>query len=263
MEAMRAVAGGHGRSWAVGAFTILLTAGPPARLPAQQWPVHSMERPRPSVVDPGPERPPVAPPSDAIVLFDGTSLGEWEGAQGGPAGWLVRDGYMEVVARAGGIRTRRLFGDVQVHVEWATPAPPRAEGQARGNSGVFLMSHYEIQVLDSYRNDTYADGQAGALYGQQPPLVNVCRPPGAWQSYDIVFRRPRFAPDGAVLEPARVTMFHNGVLVHDHAAFAGRTAHATRARYEVHADRLPIVLQDHGDPVRFRNIWVRELLDRE
>jgi 3-keto-disaccharide hydrolase len=262
METLRAAVRRSGGR-AVVCLTVLLTARPPDRLTAQDWPVHSLERPRPAVVDPGPERPPVAPPADAIVLFDGTSLGEWEAANGGPPAWLVRDGHMEVVGRAGGIRTRRLFGDVQLHVEWAAPAPPRGEGQARGNSGVFLMSHYEIQVLDSYRNDTYADGQAGALYGQQPPLVNVCRPPGAWQSYDIVFRRPRFGGDGALLEPARVTMFHNGVLVHDRAVLAGRTAHATRARYEAHADRLPIVLQDHGDPVRFRNIWVRELADHE
>jgi hypothetical protein len=219
-----------------------------------------MERPRPPVVSPGPAGAPVPPPSDAVVLFDGTSLSEWARQQdGGPAGWRVAEGYMEVVGGAGSIATRRGFGDVQLHIEWMTPSPPSGEGQARGNSGVFLMSRYEIQVLDSYRHDTYADGQAAAMYGQRPPMVNASRPPGEWQTYDIVFRRPRFGPDGAVLEPARVTVLHNGVLVHDHVAFLGRTAHQRRAEYEPHEDRLPLSLQDHGDPVRFRNIWLREL----
>lgn len=224
-----------------------------------EWPVHSMERPRPPVVDPGPERSPAPPPSDAVVLFDGRDLSEWRAEHGGEPGWALRDGYMEVVRGTGSLVTRRAFGDVQLHIEWATPSPPRGEGQGRGNSGVYLMSHYEIQVLDSYGNDTYPDGQAAALYGQRPPLGNASRAPGRWQTYDIVFRRPRFAPDGAVIEPARVTVFHNGVLVHDNAAFTGRTVHGKAARYEPHADRLPLLLQDHGDPVRFRNIWVREL----
>ncbi|HXF94953.1 MAG TPA: DUF1080 domain-containing protein [Gemmatimonadales bacterium] len=231
----------------------------PAPAAGQHWPVHSLDRPRPPVVDPGPEGPPPPPPSDAVVLFDGTGLGEWRSTDGGPARWLVRDGYLEVIGGAGSIQTRRAFGDVQLHLEWAAPAPPRGEGQNRGNSGVYLMARYEIQVLDSYRNVTYADGQAAALYGQTPPLVNACRPPGAWQTYDIVFRRPRFGPDGTVRRPARVTVFHNGVLVHDGAEFTGFTVHARAARYEPHADRLPLLLQDHGDPVRFRNIWVREL----
>jgi hypothetical protein len=218
-----------------------------------------MERPRPPVVDPGPERPPAPPPSDAVVLFDGRDLAAWQVGDGSPAAWRVADGYVEVVRGSGSIRTRRAFGDVQLHVEWATPAPPGGAGQGRGNSGVFLMGFYEVQVLDSYRNDTYADGQAAALYGQFPPLVNASRPPGQWQSFDIVFRRPRFGPDGAVREPARITVLHNGVLVHDGVALAGRTAHGRRASYQPHADRLPLMLQDHGDPVRYRNIWVREL----
>ncbi|HET7038265.1 MAG TPA: DUF1080 domain-containing protein [Gemmatimonadales bacterium] len=230
------------------------------QLQAQQWAVHSMERPRPPVVNPGPAGPPIPPPSDAVVLFDGTGLAEWVRQEdGGPAGWRVADGYMEVVRGAGSIATRRSFGDVQLHLEWMAPSPPTGEGQERGNSGVFLMGRYEIQVLDSYRSDTYADGQAAALYGQAPPLVNASRPPGEWQTYDIVFRRPRFGPDEAVLEPARVTVLHNGVLVHDNAEFTGRTAHGRRAAYQRHEDRLPLVLQDHGDPVRFRNVWVREL----
>ncbi|MGH7529459.1 MAG: 3-keto-disaccharide hydrolase [Gemmatimonadales bacterium] len=213
-----------------------------------------MERPRPPVVDPGPERAPVPPPSDAIVLFDDTDQREWTG---GP--WLVRDGYLEVVPGAGTLTTRRSFGDVQLHIEWHAPAPPSGDGQDRGNSGVFLMGVYEVQVLDSYRNDTYADGQAAALYGQAPPLVNACRPPGQWQTYDIVFRRPRFGADGAVRRPARITVIHNGVVVHDAVPFTGRTVHARVARYEPHADRLPVQLQDHGHPVRYRNIWIREL----
>jgi hypothetical protein len=228
--------------------------------PAQgQWPVHSMDRPRPPVVQPGPEAPPAAPPSDAVVLFDGTSLAEWRGGDGQPARWLVKDGYMEVVAGTGSIQTARGFGDVQLHIEWATPTPPKGEGQERGNSGVFLMGLYEVQVLDSYQNDTYPDGQAGALFGQRPPLVNACRPPGAWQTYDIVFRRPRFGPDGAVLRPARITAFQNGVLIQDAVELVGRTVFGRRATYQQHPDRLPLSLQDHSYPVHFRNIWVREL----
>lgn len=222
-----------------------------------------MERPRPPVVDPGPERPHAPPPSDAIVLFDGRDLSEWRSQEGGPAGWKVADGYMEVVAGSGAIETRRSFGDMQLHLEWATPARASGDGQERGNSGVFLMGLYEVQILDSYDNDTYPDGQAAALYGQVPPLANACRPPDAWQSYDIIFRRPRFADDGTLLRPARVTVLHNGVLVHDNAEFQGRTVHGRDAQYEAHADQLPFALQDHGNPVRFRNIWVRELPERE
>ena len=206
-------------------------------------------------------QPPVPPPSDAIVLFDGTSLAEWQSADpaGGPANWLVQDGYMEVVAGTGNIMSRRAFGSVQLHIEWRAPLPAHGEGQDRGNSGVFLMSHYEIQVLDSYHNDTYADGQAAAIYGQTPPLVNASRPPGTWQTYDIVFHRPVFGPDGAVVRPASVTMLHNGVLVHDNHVITGWTVHNRVASYQPHPDRLPLLLQDHAHPVRYRNIWVREL----
>jgi hypothetical protein len=226
-----------------------------------QWPPNSPDRPKPPVVTPAPEQPPLPPPSDAVVLFDGTSLAEWQSADaaGGPAKWAVRDGYMEVVAGAGNIMTKRGFGSVQLHLEWRAPLPAAGEGQERGNSGVFLMSHYEIQVLDSYHNDTYADGQAGAIYGQTPPLVNASRPPGQWQTYDIVFHRPVFGPDGSVVRPASVTVFHNGVLVHDNDAITGWTVHNRVATYRPHPDRLPLLLQDHGHPVRYRNIWVREL----
>ena len=157
--------------------------------------------------------------------------------------------------------TRRGFGDVQLHIEWATPAPPAGEGQERGNSGVFLMGLYEIQVLDSHEDTTYADGQAAAMYGQVPPLANASRPPGVWQSYDIVFHRPRFAADGSVATPARVTVLHNGVLVQDNVMLSGPTAHQRRPPYAAHPDQLPIHLQDHGSPVRYRDIWIRELSD--
>jgi Domain of Unknown Function (DUF1080) len=220
-----------------------------------------MDRPRPPVVDPGPEPAPLPAPSDAIVLFAGKDLTEWQAEDGGPAKWIVRDGYVEVLPHGGALRTKRDFGSVQLHIEWATPTPPTGDGQERGNSGVFLMSHYEIQVLDSYHNETYADGQAAAVYGQTPPLVNASRPPGQWQTYDIVFHRPRFAADGAARDAARVTVFHNGVLVQDNTTITGWTVHGQRARYAPHPDRLPLVLQDHGNPVRFRDVWIRELPD--
>ena len=238
----------------------LLACFVPALL-SSQFPVNSMDRPRPPVIDPGPERPPVPPPSDAIVLFDGKDVSQWTAADSTPAKWLVKDGYLQVAAGTGGLLSRRAFGDIQLHIEWATPTPPHGESQERGNSGVFLMGLYEIQVLDSYQNVTYADGQAGAMYGQVPPSVNASRPPGQWQTYDIVFHRPRFAADGSVTRSARVTVFHNGVLVHDNDYFTGRTVHGREAHYEPHADRLPLLLQDHGNPVRYRNIWVRELPD--
>jgi len=226
-----------------------------------QWPVHSMDRPRPPVVQPGPEGLPAAAPGDAIVLFDGSNLAQWRAEDGQAARWMARNGYVEVAPGSGSLVSARPFGDIQLHIEWATPTPPKGEGQERGNSGVFVMGMYEVQVLDSYQNDTYPDGQAGALFGQQPPLVNVCRPPGAWQSYDIVFRRPRFGPDGALQRPARVTVFQNGVIVQDAVEFTGRTVFGRRATYSPHADRLPLSLQDHSYPVRFRNIWVRELAE--
>lgn len=221
-----------------------------------------MERPKPPVVDPGPDGPPAAPPSDAIVLFNGRDLSAWEMADDSSAPkWQVRDGYMQVVARSGGLRTRQAFGSVQLHIEWSAPNPPRGTGQDRGNSGVYLMSNYEVQVLDSYHNDTYADGQAAAVYGQSPPMANAMRAPGHWNTYDIVFHRPRFNSDGSVAQPARVTVIHNGVLVQDNFALWGSTVHMAIGTYKAHADRLPLMLQDHDHPVRYRNIWLRELPD--
>jgi hypothetical protein len=210
-------------------------------------------------VDPGALSGSARPPADAIVLLDGRSLSRWKSSDSGAARWRLVDGAMEVVAGTGGIETVESFGDVQVHLEWMAPNPPRGEGQDRGNSGVFLMRQYEVQVLDSYHNDTYADGQAGSVYGQYPPLVNPIRPPGEWQSYDIVFRRPRFDSAGRVLQPARMTVFFNGILVQDAVELVGPTSNQERKPYTAHPDRMPFSLQDHGHPVRFRNIWVREL----
>ena len=224
-----------------------------------RWPQHSMDRPQPPIVTPAPYDKPYAPPSDAVVLFDGKTLAGWEVDSAMPAAWKVMDGYMEVVRGTGSIQTTQKFGDCQLHVEWAAPTPPEGEGQERGNSGVYLMSMYEIQVLDSYQNKTYADGQAAAVYGQYPPRVDASRPPGEWQTYDIVFHGPRFDATGKVLAPARVTVLHNGVLVQDNVALSGPTAHMRRPPYAPHPDRMPLLLQDHGNPVRYRNIWIREL----
>jgi hypothetical protein len=236
----------------------------PAALGAQQqamtWPQHSRERPLPPVEKAPPQKLPVAPPAGAIVLFDGKSLDGWQSPEGAPARWkLTGDGAMEVVKGTGTVQTKAAFGDVELHVEWMTPKPPEGTDQDRGNSGVFLMGRYEVQVLDSWENRTYADGSAASIYGQFPPRVNVSRPPGEWQTYDIRFTRPRFDAAGNVTSPARMTVRHNGVLVHDDVALVGPTSNGRRDPYVAHPDRLPIALQDHGHPVRFRNIWLRDL----
>jgi hypothetical protein len=242
-----------------------IIAASPSLLLAQvdtKWKIHDLTRPVPPVVDPGSastQDSPGHPPSDAVVLFDGTDLSKWQHKDGTPAKWKVENGYAEVVAKTGFIYTKQSFGDCQLHVEFREPTPPHGESQERGNSGVFLMGLYEVQVLDSYENKTYADGQASALYGQYPPLVNASRPPGQWQWYDIVFHGPRFDADGKLLRPARVTVFHNGVFVQDNVELSGPTAHGQRPPYKAQPDKLPLALQDHGNPVRFRNIWIREL----
>jgi hypothetical protein len=240
---------------------LLLTASAAHAQTPREWPVHAMDRPAPRVVDPGPFAGSPQPPADAVVLFDGTSLDGWRSADesGRPARWRIVGNALEVEPGTGALATTSSFGDVQLHIEWRSPDPPAGEGQDRGNSGVFLMGRYEIQVLDSYRSATYPDGQAAALYGQYPPLVNASRPPGQWQSYDIIFHRPRFDTNGALVAPARMTVLHNGVLVHDDVALQGATRHMERAVYEPHADRLPITLQDHGARVQFRNVWIRDL----
>lgn len=199
-------------------------------------------------------------PGDARVLFAGTDTDAWEKAEGGgPIGWKVVDGALVVTPGSGDIRTREAFGDVQLHLEFRTLAQPTGEGQGASNSGVFLMERYELQVLDSYRNTTYVNGQAASVYKQYPPLVNASRPPGQWQSYDVVFITPRFAADGRVLAPARMTVLHNGVLVQHDVALRGATVYQGQPEYEAHAAQLPLRLQDHGDAVAFRNIWVRDI----
>jgi hypothetical protein len=227
--------------------------------------VHDKDRPQPRVILPGTastQDKAGQTPSDAIVLFHGDDLSHWESTKGGPATWKVENGYMEIARKTGSIRTKRGFGDCQLHIEWAAPGVVKGKGQGRGNSGVYLMSKYEVQVLDSYDNTTYPDGQAASVYGQNPPMVNACRGPGRWQSYDIIFRRPIL--DGKKLvRPAIVTVLHNGVLVQDHWIIEGSTAHKARAKYSPHEDKLPITLQNHGDPVRYRNIWIRELPERQ
>ena len=224
------------------------------------WPQHSMDRPKPPVVFPGAAGTSV-PPSDAIVLFDGRSLDAWRSTNptGGPAPWRVTRGYFEVAPGTGGIATRERFGDLQLHLEWSAPTEIRDSGQDRGNSGVFLMGRYEVQILDSYENPTYADGQAGAIFGQFPPAVNPIRAPGEWNSYDIIFHRPRFDAQGKVTQPARMTVFFNGVLVHDEQVVLGPTTFGRRSPYEAHDEALALSLQDHGHKVRFRNVWVRRL----
>ncbi len=228
-------------------------------LPGQKWRVHDLKRPSPRVVTPAAQ--PGGPPSDAILLFDGKDLSNWVGSlKGKPVepGWKVENGYMEVVGRSGDILTKEKFGDAQFHVEWAAPAVIDGSSQWRGNSGVLIMSRYEIQVLDSYDNPTYADGQAGAIYGQYPPLVNASRKPGEWQSYDIVFEAPRFEGEKLV-KPAYVTVFYNGVLVHHRQQIIGRMAHRRVGTYAPHREEEPLMLQDHDTAVRYRNIWVRRL----
>jgi hypothetical protein len=226
------------------------------------------KQPLPPVVTPGEGAGFAAPPSDAVVLFDGSEesfKANWTDTKGNPSQWRIVDGALESVKRAGYIQTKGNFGSCQLHIEWAAPAKVSGDGQGRGNSGVFLMGQYEIQVLDSYQNQTYADGQAGAIYGRSKPLVNASRKPGEWQSYDIIFHRPVFDEQGKVVRRATFTVFHNGVLIQDHVVLSGGTGwmgpHAA-SEYKAHPDKLPISLQDHGNPVRFRNVWIRELNDR-
>jgi hypothetical protein len=245
------------------AFLIVLPAGGQDRPEdTEVW------EPVPPVVDPGPFAGSPTPPSDAIILFDGTNLDEWAATRnGGEAGWELHDGVMSVVQAAGGIHTRRHFKDYQLHLEWRVPEGVQGSGQSRGNSGLFMAwdlergQGYELQILDSYENSTYVNGMAGSTYKQSIPLVNPMRPPGQWQTYDVIWRAPRFARNGSLIQPARVTAFFNGVLIQDNVEMEGETYYIGQPEH-LPFDRAPIHLQAHGDPgptLSFRNIWIREL----
>jgi hypothetical protein len=231
-------------------------------LPGSKWHVHDGSRPHPQAVTPGTsssDQQAGKPPSDAVILFDGKSLDAWQGAKGGPAGWKVENGYVEVKAGSGDIVTRQKFSDYQLHVEFWEPAPARGHSQERGNSGIFLAGLYEIQVLDGYDNITYADGQVSAIYGQSPPLVNAARPPGHWQTYDILFTTPRFT-GGKLSKAGYVTVLLNGVVTQDHTELLGPTVHHALPVWAAHEPEMPVRLQDHTMPIRFRNIWIRPLI---
>lgn len=231
-------------------------------LPGGKWRVHDDARPRPTVVPPGENT--TSAPSDAIVLFDGKDLSEWIMVKdNSPADWIVKDGYFEIPGKdktlGGPIKTKREFGDVQLHIEWASPSVVEGNSQGRGNSGVFFPGGFELQVLDSFENKSYADGQASALYGWKPPLVNACRKPGEWQTYDIIFEAPQWDAEGNLLKKAFITVIHNGVVTHHRQDYLGSTGHKKVANYNRVTGRGPIELQNHNNPVRFRNIWIREL----
>src|SRR6478736_2665639 len=245
----------------VGSLIVLSSALSAA--PDSHWLGHDRERPAPAVVTPGTpstQEQPGRAPSDATVLFAGKDTTAWVAMDGSPTKWVVKDGALECVPGSGYVRSLQSFGDCQLHVEWAAPTPPHGESQGRGNSGVFFgFGRYEVQVLDSYNNKTYADGSAASVYGQYPPLVNASLAPGQWQTYDIVWTAPRFDDDGKLKSKARVTVIHNGVLVQNNVELTGPTGWIGRIPYPTHPERTPIAFQDHGNPVRYRNVWVREL----
>ena len=238
-----------GATAAVMAGGLLLAGAVAVRSCAQEY-LTGIEWPRPPVITPGANC--GEPPSDAIVLFDGTDLSAWNNADS----WTIDEGAMVVGRNM--IETKEHFGDCQLHIEWSAPVPAAGEGQGRGNSGVFF-GPYEIQVLDSYENETYFDGQAGAIYKQMPPMVNAMRPPGEWNVYDIIWTAPRFNDDGTLASPAFITAIHNGVVIQNHFQLLGDTPFNRPPRYDRHDVKQPIRLQDHGNPVRFRNIWIREV----
>jgi hypothetical protein len=232
-------------------------------LPGSNWHVHDPSRPQPKVVAPSAlSDTPSKAPADAIVLFDGTGLTKWQAGNGAPSGWVLENGAMSVppggTTGGGDIVTKDTFGDMQLHIEWRSPAEVRGGGQGRGNSGIIIMDRYELQVLDSYNNPTYPDGQAGAVYGQTPPLVNASRPPGEWQTYDVLWTAPRFK-DEQLETPAAITVLHNGIVVQNNTKLLGATIHRQLAKYALHDATGPLRLQDHGDRVSYRNIWVRPL----
>ena len=232
------------------------------------WHVHDPARPQPPIVTPGATfSENAAPPSDAIVLFDGKDLSQWRDKQGNPAPWKIVKHWFKpnvMISQKSDIVTTNKFGDIQLHLEFCEPTPPKGDGQGRGNSGVFFMGLYEVQVLDCYGNKTYADGATGGLYGQHPALANACRPPGNWETYDIVFTAPRFAADGKLVSPAYATVTLNGVVVQNHQAFRGATNWRSPGKYNAHDALMPLALQYHNNSVSFRNIWVRPVpLDNE
>lgn len=223
-------------------------------IPGTNWHVHDGLRPQPPVVTPAPVTPPTKPPSDAIIVFDGTNMDGLKNKK-----WKLENGYIECQKRSGTQGTVQEFeGDLQIHLEFATPAEVKGNGQGRGNSGVFVMGRYEIQILDNFENQTYPDGQCAAIYAQTPPAYNACRKPGEWQTYDIIWTAPVFK-DGKLDSPAYVTVIHNGVVVQAHTKLTGGATHKRIAQYKAHPNKGPINFQDHGNPIRYRNIWVREL----
>jgi hypothetical protein len=230
-------------------------------IPGTKWHVHDGERPQPKIITPGEfpsQEKAGTPPSDAIVLFDGKDLSKWKSTKGGEAAWKVENGYAEI-NKTGDIVTKDEYGpDLQVHVEWTAAQPAKGSGQGRSNSGLFFFGRYEIQVLDNYENQTYPDGQATAVYGYMPPLVNASKKPGEWQTYDIIFKGPRFK-DGKLETPAEDTVLHNGVVTQASTKLLGDTNHRTVGTYKPHGEKGAIRIQDHGDPVRYRSIWLRPL----
>jgi hypothetical protein len=249
---MRRMIGSLCRKWLAAALIVVGCLGVSVHGLQVKVYYSGLEWETPKVINPGPVG---GPPSDAIVLFDGTDLEAWNGAERSK----IEDGAIVV---GGTLSTKQAFGDCQIHIEYAAPTPPKGKSQGRGNNGIKLMGRYEIQILDSYENETYLDGMNGAIYKQRPPLVNACRPPGEWQSFDIVFQAPRFE-DGKLKSPGYVTVLHNGVLIHNHVELEGTTAYNQLPSYRPHAEKLPFTFAYHGSPVRFRNIWVRELRELE
>ena len=233
----------------VSLFATLLAFAPAASSFADEY-LHGIEFPPVEKVTPGECG---GPPSDAVILLQGTDMSAWEGGDK----WIAKDGY--VVADKGSIHTKDSFGDCQLHIEWASPEQVKSASQGRGNSGVYFLGKYEVQILDSWENETYVDGSAGAIYKQSPPMVNATRKPGEWQTYDIIFRGARFDKDGKLQRPTTISVLHNGVLIQDHFELQGSTAWHKPAEYEPHGEKAPLGLQFHGNPVCFRNIWLREL----
>ena len=213
--------------------------------------------PVPRVVMPG--KTAADPPADAIVLFNGKDFSNWKSVEGNDIKWKLENNAFTVTGGSGDIQTKQGFGDCQLHIEWRAPAEVKGEGQRRGNSGIFFMGRYELQVLDSYNNSTYSNGQAGSIYKQHIPLVNVCRSPGEWQSYDVIFTAPRFSPDSTIKSTAHMTVFQNGVVIQNNVTLWGNTVYIGIPKYEMHSDKEPLILQDHGDAVSYRNIWIRQL----